>query len=86
MGEGNFRLGDVKQVVTTEDFDSLDESIKGCQMETSFEDCVTKNSLETLVNICNCIPYNLKNYSIADEKVKYSDTITIINYKLIIHR
>ena len=52
-------------------------------METSFEDCVTKNSLETLVNICNCIPYNLKNYSIADEKVKYSDTMTIINYKLI---
>ena len=66
LGEGNFRLGDVKQVVTTKDFNSLDESTRGCQMETSFEDCVTKKSLETLVNICNCMPYNLKNYSIAD--------------------
>ena len=66
LGEGNFRLGDVKEVKITKDFASLDETTKGCQTETSFEDCVTKKSLETLVNICNCMPYNLKNYSIAD--------------------
>ena len=78
LGEGNFRLGDVKEVKITEDFASLDETIKECQTETSFEDCVTQISLETLVNTCDCIPYSLKNYSNDEEKVStYSLTTTI---------
>ena len=78
LGEGNFRLGDVKEVKITEDFASLDETIKECQTETSFEDCVTQISLETLVKTCDCIPYSLKNYSNDEEKVStYNLTKTI---------
>ena len=82
LGEGNFRLGDVKEVKITEDFASLDETTKGCQTETSFEDCVTNISLGTLVNTCNCIPYSLKNYSDDEEKVGTYNLTNALQYHL----
>ena len=61
-GEGNYGLGDVKQVAITDDFASMDEQTRNCQTESSFEDCVTQNILKNIVENCKCLPYNLKNY------------------------
>ena len=62
-GEGNFRLGDVKQIRTTADFTSMDKDIIGCQTDTSYENCVTDMYLEALINECSCLPYSLQNYT-----------------------
>ena len=68
-GEGSFKLGDVKQIRTTPDFTSLDENIRGCQTETSYEDCTTHKYIEALKQKCACLPFNLQNYSSYNEEV-----------------
>ena len=69
FGEGNFRLGDVKQIETTPDFDTLDEEARECQLESTYEECVTNNYLDTLKKDCGCLPFNLQNYSSSIEEV-----------------
>ena len=62
-GEGNFKLGDVKQIRTTPDFTSMDKNTIGCQTESSYEDCITHKYLEMLWKKCDCLPFHLQNYS-----------------------
>ena len=62
-GEGNYGLGNVKQVAITDDFASMDERTRNCQTKSSFDDCITQNILRTLIDTCKCLPYNLQNYS-----------------------
>ena len=67
IGEGNFRLADIKQMRITEDFTSLDEETRKCQTEYRIEDCITNMYLENLKSICKCLPFNLQNYSSNEE-------------------
>ena len=71
FGEGNFKLGDIKKIETTNDFDNLDEDKRDCQLVSTYEECVTKKYLETLKIKCDCLPYNLQNYSSSDKEVYY---------------
>ena len=66
-GEGNFRLADIKQMEITDDFTSLDENVRKCQTEIRKEDCVTKKYLENMKRTCNCLPFQLQNYSSHDK-------------------
>ena len=68
-GEGNYGLGNVKQVAITDEFASLDERTKNCQTKSSFDDCITQNILTSLIDTCKCLPYNLQNYSQTSKKV-----------------
>ena len=70
-GEGNYRLGDVKQVAITDDFAAMDEKDRNCQTESSFEDCATQNILLALAENCKCLPYNLRNYSSHEDQVEF---------------
>ena len=70
-GEGNFRLGDVRMVSTTQDFHSLGEETRGCQSKLSFEDCVTEKYLEALTAECSCLPFSLQNYTNDKKKVTF---------------
>ena len=71
FGEGNFKMGDVKEIVTTDAYNSMDENIRGCQTESSYEDCVTQKYLNILKNKCKCLPFSLQNYSSAENKVHH---------------
>ena len=62
-------MGDVKEIITTDAYNSMDENIRGCQTESSYEDCVTQKYLKILKNKCKCLPFNLQNYSSAENKV-----------------
>ena len=68
FGEGHFRLGNIKQITTTSDFETLTEESRECQLESSFEDCVTEKYLEALKEECRCMPFNLQNYSYSVEE------------------
>ena len=83
-GEGNFKLGDIKMVETTEDYYSLDEETRGCQAGSRFEDCITEKYLETLIEKCSCLPYSLHNYTNGDKKVRVDFNIldTFLRYWL----
>ena len=63
FGEGNYELGNIQMVETTEDFKTMSQSVRECQTETTFEDCVTKKYLELLIKRCSCLPFHLQNYS-----------------------
>ena len=74
-GEGNFKLGDIKMVETTDDYYSLDEETRGCQAgSSSLEDCVTEKYLEALIVKCSCLPYSLQNYTNSDKEVIVEDS------------
>ena len=68
FGEGHFRLGNIKEITTTSDFETLTEESRECQLESSFEDCVTEKYLEALKEECRCLPFNLQNYSSSVEE------------------
>ena len=76
-GEGNYGLGDVKQVAITDDFAAMDEKNRNCQTESSFEDCATQNILIALAENCKCLPYNMKNYSSLEDQVELYDKIIL---------
>ena len=41
-GEGKFNLNIVKEIKVTDSFLGLHQSVRGCQNETSQDDCTTK--------------------------------------------
>ena len=54
-----YNLNSLKEIKVTDSFLSLDKKTKGCQQET-YNDCTTKNYLETLIYKCHCLPFQLK--------------------------
>ena len=68
VGEGNFNLNVIKNVEVTDSFLGLDESLRGCQDRETFVDCTTRQYIETLITICDCLPFNLR---ITNDEVSY---------------
>ena len=66
-GEGNYAIGDVKDITITNAFQNLDEKTTKCQTNNNIEDCVTKTVLEELKKKCECSPFHLQNFSRNDE-------------------
>ena len=62
-GEGDYALTDVKKVVVTKAFMNLDEEIKSCQNIETYKDCLTKEFIMMGLEMCNCTPYELRNFS-----------------------
>ena len=59
FGEGSYEISAVKKIIATEEFLTLDEDIRGCQMKETFESCTTRQYLDNVQNQCNCVPYAL---------------------------
>ena len=58
-GEGSYILSVVKEVKVTEDFMTLDEETRGCQMTEPYENCTTRVYKETVLEECGCIPFSI---------------------------
>ena len=54
-----YNLNVIKNFKGTEDFLSLSDNAKGCQLE-SFENCTTRTYVEKLIEICGCLPLSMK--------------------------
>ena len=61
-GEGTYAISDVKEIKVTDEYLGLDENIRKCQNTEAFEDCTTRNHIETVRETCNCVPYSLKGF------------------------
>ena len=61
-GAGNYGLTNVKQIDVTKNFLNLPTDIQLCQNDQSFEDCLTRYFKETIIRMCDCTPYQLRDY------------------------
>ena len=80
-GSGSIRIKGIKRIQVTKTYlDDLDLQTKGCQNETTYEDCVTELYLDLLKEECKCLPFNLQNFSKQDEikKVQILESILIL--------
>ena len=51
----------------TEAFLGLDENIKKCQTNMPIGECKSIFFLQEVKNRCNCVPYNLRNFTNGNE-------------------
>ena len=61
----------VKEIRVTEDYLGLEEETRKCQNQESFEDCTTREYLQTVEKHCHCVPYGL-NMFFAENKANLS--------------
>ena len=66
-GSGSIRIKGIKEIKVTDEYLGLNSQTKGCQNETTYEDCVTEVYIDMLKKECDCLPFNLQNLSTEDE-------------------
>ena len=54
-----YNLNNVKEILTTDAFLTLDRETIGCQNEESFNDCKTGQYIDALINQCGCLPFSI---------------------------
>ena len=59
-GEGSYAISAVKAMSVTEEYLGLDEDVRNCQMKEDFENCTTRQYLNAVLKLCNCVPYPLR--------------------------
>ena len=57
--EKKYYLNFIKEITVTESILSLDENIRGCQ-EESYDECTTRKYKDTLIDKCQCLPFQLR--------------------------
>ena len=48
----------IKEISVTDSFLTLDKDIRGCQ-EESYDECTTRKYKNTLINQCQCLPFQM---------------------------
>ena len=59
IGEGQYNLNALKEIMVTNDFLGLNQDERKCQNEEPLTNCTTKQYLDTLLRECGCFPVNL---------------------------
>ena len=49
----------MKQVEVTDDFLGLDESDIGCHKDKTYNECITKQYVGSIVENCECLPFSM---------------------------
>ena len=58
-GEGKYNLNAVNEIKVTESYLGLEQNIIGCQNEESLVSCTTRKHIDTFLQQCGCLPFNL---------------------------
>ena len=56
IGEGEYNLNALKEVIVTDSYLGLDKNVRKCQNETIYEECLTRYHTNTIVKNCGCLP------------------------------
>ena len=65
--EYTYNLNVVKEMKVTDSFITLDEDVRQCQDEYTQVECRTKKYLDSIIENCKCLPFDLK----LTEQVQY---------------
>ena len=64
IGEGQYNLHALKEVVVTESYLQLDRNIRRCQNDTIYEECLTNYYTDAMVKNCGCLPPSMSQVKI----------------------
>ena len=56
----NYNLNVVKEIQVTESYLTLEEDIRKCNKEETFDDCANHLYIDTFIKKCNCLPLRLQ--------------------------
>ena len=56
----DYNLNVVKVIEVTDQFLTLDEAARGCQIKESEAECFTRNYVGSLLEQCNCLPFSMR--------------------------
>ena len=60
IGEGEYNLNVLSEIQVTESFLGMDEVVRGCQNVEPLYNCSTRHHIDTLLNECGCLPFNIR--------------------------
>ena len=63
-GGGVFKMFAVQETKVTENFKKLRQDQRNCQFMETFEDCMNKHLIKNIMENCNCLPYELSDFSV----------------------
>ena len=60
IGEGIYNLNVLKEVKVTDSFLDMNQDVIACQFEQTLDNCTTKHYMDTLLDECGCIPWDIR--------------------------
>lgn len=54
-----YNLNNVKQIEVTEAFLGLDKDVIECQRDETYDDCMTRQYVDSLIEYCQCVPFSI---------------------------
>ena len=60
------------EIEVTESYLALDKDIRGCQNEEPFDNCTTRQFIDTFLDKCGCLPLNIRLNEVRIVKNTYS--------------
>ena len=60
IGEGEYNLDSLIEIKVKDSFFNLDQDIIGCQNDEELTNCTTRHYIDTLINECGCLPFNIR--------------------------
>ena len=60
VGEGEYNLNDLKEIIVTDSYLGMDENVRGCQNVEPLNNCTTRLYMDTLLRDCGCLPFNIR--------------------------
>ena len=61
IGEGEYNINDLKEIMVTESYLGLDQDTRKCQNYEPFYNCTTRQYISTILDQCGCLPHNMVN-------------------------
>ena len=60
VGEGEYNLNALTEIKVTDNFLDLDQKVKSCQNEESFDNCTNRQYQKTFLDECGCLPLSIR--------------------------
>ena len=59
QGEGRYNLNDMKEIMVTDSYLDLDQTVRACQNKESLHSCSTRLHTAAFLAQCGCVPFNM---------------------------
>ena len=76
-GEGEYNLNSLKEEEVTQSFLGMDQSVRGCQNEEHYDECITRQYIENMRGKCGCLPLSI---ALSDQVASFLHQIMFPSY------
>ena len=71
IGEGIYNLNVLKEIKVKDSFLDMDQDVIACQDVQPLDNCTTKHYMDSLLDECGCIPWNIRISDKVMELIQY---------------